>query len=101
MTQCDPLDSWPEFIESVRNRLEQGREAYRDEAFTRPPEELAREIEQELFDVCGWAFILWCRIAAIRLECPNCAYKAFRTDRRAKRIGSRGRGQVIVAPGAS
>jgi len=86
MTQRDPLASWPDFVESVRARLEMGQERYRDRAFIRPPEELTREIEQELFDVCGWAFILWCRVAAIRLGCPNCAYKAFRTHQRSRRI---------------
>ncbi len=73
----DPLvASWPTFMKAVRARLEMGREEYRDCAFTRPPEELIRMIEQELLDVCGWAFILWCRVAALRSEIPESAARA-------------------------
>ena len=72
--QDDPLvASWPTFMKAVRARLEMGREEYRDRAFTRPPEELIREIEQELLDVCGWAFILWCRLAALGSETSESA----------------------------
>lgn len=39
---------------------------YGDRSFHLPPAELAREIEQELLDLCAWSFILWCRLRALR-----------------------------------
>jgi hypothetical protein len=46
----------------LRERLEAGARAYGEASFRREATELAGEIEQELVDVCGWAFILWCRL---------------------------------------
>lgn len=62
----DPLAPWPDFVAAASSRLEAGREAYGDRSFSRPPEELAREVEEELLDVAAWSFILWTRIRAIR-----------------------------------
>ncbi len=58
----DPLDRWPDFAQAVRVRLDAGRAAYGDRSFDGAPEDLAREIQEELEDVCGWAFVLWERI---------------------------------------
>ena len=65
-----PQDRWPDFAEAVRARLEKGQVEYADRSFRRPPEELLGEIEEELADVCGWAFVLWVRLQALgeRLE---------------------------------
>ena len=46
----------------LRERLEAGARSYGDGSYRRELAELAGEIEQELLDVCGWAFILWCRL---------------------------------------
>ena len=62
----DPLAAWPAFVEATSARLEAGRRDYGDRSFSRPPEELAREVEEELFDVAAWSFILWTRIRTIR-----------------------------------
>jgi len=51
-----------EFWLRLRERLEAGARSYGAASFGREPAELAREIEQELLDVCGWAFLLWCRL---------------------------------------
>ena len=56
---------WLEFTALVCARLEKGAKEYADQSFTRPPAELAAEIEEELADVCGWAFLLWCRVQAL------------------------------------
>jgi hypothetical protein len=66
MPSADPLAYWPDFAQAVWTRLEKGRAEYGDASFKRPPEELAAEIEEELADVCGWAFVLWCRVGALR-----------------------------------
>lgn len=62
----DPLDRWPEFAEIIRKRLELGQQAYGDRSFSRDPAELVAEVQQELLDVCGWAYVLWIRLEAVR-----------------------------------
>jgi hypothetical protein len=59
-------DRWPEFAAHVEARLLVGREVYGERSFEKPPAELAGEVEEELLDVCGWSFILWTRVRAIR-----------------------------------
>ena len=61
----NPLDRWPDFTGAVRARLDKGQAEYGDASFQRPPEELGDEIAEELADVCGWAFVLWCRIRGL------------------------------------
>lgn len=56
-----------EFVEAIEKRLEIGAREYADRpAATRPPLELVDEIAQELVDVAGWSFLLWCRIEGLR-----------------------------------
>jgi hypothetical protein len=52
------LRLWPEFILSVLSRLETGTQTYGDRSFRMQPAELSGEVEEELFDVTGWAFVL-------------------------------------------
>jgi hypothetical protein len=42
--------------------MQAGAKEYGAVSFTRSPGDLAGEIEQELFDICGWSFILWYRL---------------------------------------
>jgi len=100
MKDANPLAAWPQFMEAVRLRMEKARQAYGDASFSRPLAELAGEVEEELLDVCGWAFILWCRIAAIRSGCPNGAYKACKTHQSSRAMILR-QGRVIGAPRTS
>ena len=60
------LDSFPEFISSVRARLDAGRDAYGDASFTRPTKELLDELMMEAKDLAGWGFILWYRCRELR-----------------------------------
>ena len=55
------------FTALVEARLEAGAREYGDRSFSRDPAELLREIDEELLDVCGWAYVLHCRIAAMRV----------------------------------
>lgn len=48
--------------------MEQGARDYGERSFTRDPAGLPDEVMQELEDVCGWSFILWCRLRAIEEE---------------------------------
>lgn len=59
---------WPMYQCMVRDRLLIGARTYGDSSFTRPPGELLAEIAEELMDVTGWAFILWCRIHDLQQE---------------------------------
>src|SRR5882762_4527422 len=60
------LQLWPEFILSVLTRLEAGKRTYGDESFQMQPAELSGEVEEELLDVTGWAFVLWVGMKSIR-----------------------------------
>lgn len=66
-----PLSHWDEFSRTLRDRLDVGRKEYGDRSFSRDPAELIGEIEQELLDVCGWAFVLWIRLKAAREACER------------------------------
>jgi hypothetical protein len=50
----------------LRDRLLIGAETYGDTSFGASPDKLLDEIQQELLDVSGWAFILWCRIQELQ-----------------------------------
>jgi hypothetical protein len=62
----NPLQQWPAFAGKVRSRLEAGRAIYQDRSFSRSPGELLGEIDDELADVAAYAFILHCRLEAMR-----------------------------------
>ena len=53
---------WVQFSLRLKQRLEAGAKQYGDVSFRRDLGELTGEIEQELLDVCGRAFVLWCRL---------------------------------------
>lgn len=55
-------ERWPAFEAIMKERLRDGHDAYGEVSFERRPSILAGEIQQELLDVVGWAFILWCRM---------------------------------------
>lgn len=56
----DPAEQWPIFTEEVFSRLLIGARTYGDKSFSRDPAELCGEMLQELDDVMGWGFVLWC-----------------------------------------
>lgn len=62
----DPLCGWQAFAGAVEARLQAGRLAYGDKSFQRPPQALIGEVEQELFDVAAWSFILWTRLRRLK-----------------------------------
>ena len=57
---------FPEFAAAVEARCEKGAATYGDASFGRPVAELLDEVEEELLDVAGWAFVLWTRLRALR-----------------------------------
>ena len=61
MKPGDRLDDWLGFAEAVRARLDYG-----DRSFPSYPAALLDEVAEELLDVCGWCYVLWSRLRAIR-----------------------------------
>lgn len=60
----DPLDGFAAFADTVRARLEQGRETYGDKSFSKDPAELVAELQAECLDLAGWGFVLFERLQA-------------------------------------
>ena len=56
---------WPVYIDAVKNRLIAGASTYGDNSFHLPAENLIHEIQAELEDVCGWSWLLWCRLESV------------------------------------
>src|SRR5262245_19946883 len=63
---ADPLSHWPTFAERVRERSEAGRQAYGDRSFSKDPDELLAELQQEALDLAGWGYVLFARIERAR-----------------------------------
>lgn len=56
------IAKFPIFTEEIHSRLDGGRRTYGDSSFERPLITTIEEIKQELYDVAGWAFIMWSRL---------------------------------------
>jgi len=54
------------FTEDLYARLDQGHKEYGDASFTRSIPDLINEIDQELMDIVGWAFIMRVRLNYIK-----------------------------------
>jgi len=66
---------FPKYASDLVGRLFNGAEAYGDNSFTKSTQSLLHEVQQELLDVSGWAFIAWCRINRALGELENEAAK--------------------------
>jgi len=62
----DPLREFTVFTSRVLDRLHQGQQRYGEVGFTWEPSKLIGEIEEELFDVMGYGYILWCRLKSLK-----------------------------------
>jgi hypothetical protein len=58
-------EQYDQFTARIRERLEMGRKVYGDTSFELPPPALVEEIRQEVLDVAGWAFVMYCRLQAL------------------------------------
>lgn len=76
----DPLNGFPDFDGRVLARLEVGRVEYGDKSFSRPPTELADEIEEELLDIPGWSYVLWVQLRRLRAKLVRLEQLADRED---------------------
>ena len=55
-----------DFIKEAEARMKDGAKEYGNQSFTRDPQLLLGEIEEELMDVANWSFILYCRLQKMR-----------------------------------
>ena len=58
--------SFLKFADKVLHRLQEGQREYGSKSFSMEPNVLLTEIEEELLDVCGWAYILQVRMDKVR-----------------------------------
>ena len=62
------------FIRTMSERLTRGHLEYGDESFSKPHDTLTNEMEEEILDIIGWAFIRWVKIQdAEQGACPTCS----------------------------
>ena len=57
---------WPGFESVIKKRLDKGAIEYGHTSLTRPVDEIVGEIEEELLDVIGWAFMAWIKMERAR-----------------------------------
>ena len=62
---------WPIYQSQVRDRLCVGAEQYGDGSFTSDLDRTFNNIAEELLDVSGWAFILWCKLKTLQETIRN------------------------------
>ena len=54
------------FVAELKRRMSAGHAEYGDASFEREAEDLIGEITEELMDVCGWSYILYLRLEAMK-----------------------------------
>lgn len=65
----DAVGQWPAFADAVRRRLILGKRSYASEpASEKPLGMLCDEVSNEIFDLCGWSFLLYRRVEAMRAK---------------------------------
>lgn len=57
---------WDKFRDQMQAKLELGEKCYGDASFSKTPEVLILELQQECLDLAGWGFILHSRLQAAR-----------------------------------
>lgn len=65
-TELDKL--WRIFLSRVEERLKEGQRQYGDRSYTKNPDVLLNELQQEVEDIAGWGVILWIRLEAMRTQ---------------------------------
>ena len=65
-TLDDTIMDMEAYISQLKGRMAKGNHEYKEISFSKDPEELIQEIQEELLDVSNWGFILWQRLERIR-----------------------------------
>lgn len=53
---------WQHFLRLLEERFQKGAEEYGDRSYRKCYSDLIDEIEQEIVDICGWAFFVFHRL---------------------------------------
>jgi hypothetical protein len=56
-----------DYFARVHARLDAGMREYGDRSWSRDPDSLLDEIQQEIEDISGWSVLLWHRLQQMRL----------------------------------
>ena len=59
-------NEYPKYVADIKSRLLSGADTYGDTSFSMAPEKLVSEIQQEVLDISGWAFMLWDRLNTLK-----------------------------------
>lgn len=51
-----------EFLETLAARLATGAAEYGNKSFNKTRAQLKQEMEQELLDIAGWAYVMWAKL---------------------------------------
>ena len=57
------MNAIDDFLALVETRLAAGEQQYGNQSFVRPVAATCNELEQELADLPGWLYVLWCQAA--------------------------------------
>ena len=58
----DPEEEREHFLSELNARLDAGAHEYGDASFNRPIASTLSELEDEVLDVAGWAFVMWVQL---------------------------------------
>ena len=64
----EKLSEFPTFMNHVMERLKKGAHEYGEQSFAKSPMELAEEIDEEIYDINGWSFVLWRRMDRVKAK---------------------------------
>ena len=54
------------FVKALYFKMQEGYKVHTDKSFSKPPENLLAEIQEECLDICGWGLVLWIRLEELR-----------------------------------
>lgn len=66
MVEPGAIPHFERFVGRMKERLDAGRQEYGDRSFAIDPQQLIREIQEELVDTANWSLILYGRLQAIQ-----------------------------------
>jgi hypothetical protein len=59
-------DDFDRFVELVQQKCERGEREYGDHSFHLPTTTTIEELQAEALDICGWGWVLWTRLEALK-----------------------------------
>jgi hypothetical protein len=69
-------ERWPEFVSHLEERLADGDRQYGGWSFGKPHTLLVADLTEELLDIVGWGYILYCRLMDLSKEVDDLLERA-------------------------